>query len=263
VFDWACESDPENPPGVGYILMEKREGKPLVWRRPRQRRRRRLCSSWWTFSSKWKSTLLQEIESIVSSSAKDAQFSLQGLAQHATFRVRDGEGPLCPFPTPSESLNAILKSYLEMMASGELGTRDPLDTFLVHRYRVDAIDNLWNDHASDGPSFLKHPDDNGYYMLVNDLFDIVEVIDWEWTCTVPKAEAFCSPCMMCPVGEFYSGSNEPATDELRLADIFQERGPQDLASCVMEGGRSRDSSSLSGLNARPPTERRWRISSWG
>ncbi|QSS50860.1 hypothetical protein I7I53_06026 [Histoplasma capsulatum var. duboisii H88] len=31
IFDWACESDPGNPLGVDYILMEKLDGKPLDW----------------------------------------------------------------------------------------------------------------------------------------------------------------------------------------------------------------------------------------
>ncbi|KAG5991151.1 hypothetical protein E4U52_003960 [Claviceps spartinae] len=33
VFDWACESDPTNTIGVGYILMEKLNGTPLDWQR--------------------------------------------------------------------------------------------------------------------------------------------------------------------------------------------------------------------------------------
>ena len=31
IFDWACESDPGNHLGTGYILMEKLGGKPLDW----------------------------------------------------------------------------------------------------------------------------------------------------------------------------------------------------------------------------------------
>ncbi|KAJ5101905.1 hypothetical protein NUU61_004127 [Penicillium alfredii] len=30
-IDWACESDPGNPLGVDYILMEKLDGNPLDW----------------------------------------------------------------------------------------------------------------------------------------------------------------------------------------------------------------------------------------
>lgn len=39
IFDWACESDPENLLGVGYILMEQLDGKSLDWQaaNPEQR----------------------------------------------------------------------------------------------------------------------------------------------------------------------------------------------------------------------------------
>ena len=70
---------------------------------------------------------------------------------------------------------------------------------------------------------------------MNDSFDIVGVIDWEWTSTASKAEAFAPPCMMWPVAEFYDGSNELAEEEVRLASIFRERGRVDLAKCVVEG----------------------------
>jgi hypothetical protein len=41
--------------------------------------------------------------------------------------------------------------------------------------------------------------------------------------------------MMWPVQKFYSGSNELAKDELRLAAIFHERGREDLANCIING----------------------------
>ncbi|EPS33490.1 hypothetical protein PDE_08452 [Penicillium oxalicum 114-2] len=86
--------------------------------------------------------------------------------------------------------------------------------------------------------FLKHPDHKGDHILVNDSFDILGVIDWEWTRTVPKAEAFCSPCMMWPVADFYNGSNEVAADELHLAAIFMEKGHEDIANFVLNGRKA-------------------------
>src|SRR5690554_6346785 len=41
--------------------------------------------------------------------------------------------------------------------------------------------------------------------------------------------------MMWPVEEFYNGSNDLVMEELRLAAIFQERGREDLAHCVLDG----------------------------
>jgi hypothetical protein len=41
--------------------------------------------------------------------------------------------------------------------------------------------------------------------------------------------------MMWPVEEFYDGNNALDKDELRLANIFRERGLEDLAQCVTQG----------------------------
>lgn len=39
---------------------------------------------------------------------------------------------------------------------------------------------------------------------------------------------------MWPVGRFYDGSNELSDEEVRFANIFRERGRNDLAECVMK-----------------------------
>jgi len=99
----------------------------------------------------------------------------------------------------------------------------------THRFRLDILTNLLEDAPSGNQFFLKHPDDKG------DTFDIVGIIDWEWTYAVSKAEAFCSPCIIWPVAKFYSGSNELAEDELRLAAIFNKRGRKDLTNYIING----------------------------
>ncbi|KAI1090546.1 hypothetical protein F5B19DRAFT_504012 [Rostrohypoxylon terebratum] len=119
-----------------------------------------------------------------------------------------------------------------MIASGEIAATYPIDVYLVHRFRLDILNNMAEEILSDGKFYLKHPDDKGDHILVNKNYDIVSIIDWEWCHTVSKEYAFSSPCMMWPVAEFYDGSNELADDELRFASIFRERGRSDLASYV-------------------------------
>ncbi|KAJ5585625.1 uncharacterized protein N7459_005425 [Penicillium hispanicum] len=183
IFDWACESDPENMLGVGYILMEKLGGKSLDWQAANLEQKEKIMRQLVDMFLEIERHPFNAIGSLFSS-AGDTIF-VHGLAHQSIFRD-------------------IVGSLLENVPPG--------DQF-----------------------FLKHPDDKGDHILVNDSFDILGVIDWEWTWTVPKAEAFCSPCMMWPVAEIYDGSNELAADELRLAAIFLERGREDLANCVLNG----------------------------
>lgn len=234
IFDWACESDPENSLGVGYILMEMLDGKPLDWEAATPEQREKIMQQVADIFLEIEKHSFDAMGSLYCSGPDASEFDVRGLAQPSTFQV-GGEGPLGPFSSSIEGSRATLKTHLSMIASGEINADYPVDTYLAHRFRLDIVDDLWKDAFLEGKFFLKHPDDKGDHIMVNDTFDIVGIIDWEWTQTVSKAEAFCSPCMMWPVGEFYSGSNELDPAELRLADIFRERGRQDLASYVING----------------------------
>ncbi|EEH09420.1 conserved hypothetical protein [Histoplasma capsulatum G186AR] len=231
IFDWACESDPGNPLGVDYILMEKLDGKPLDWQATTPRQKEKIMQQLIDIFLEIEKHPFEAMGSLFSS-AGDA-IEIQGLAHQSTWQV--GKGPLGPFSSLLEGSQAMLESYLGMIASGEIDPCYPVETYIVHRFRQDIVGALSENILPDNQFFLKHPDDKGDHILVNDHFDIVGVIDWEWTRTVSRAEAFCSPCMMWPVNEFYDGSNQLAADELRLAAIFQERGRADLANYVLKG----------------------------
>ncbi|KAK1762608.1 hypothetical protein QBC33DRAFT_258357 [Phialemonium atrogriseum] len=243
IFDWACESDPENPVGVGYILMEKLDGKPLDWQEATPTQKEKVMQQLADIFLEIEKHPFEAMGSLVSSAEDTTEFEVQGLAHPATFRMGGG-GPLGPFSSSLRGSRAMLESYLAMIASSEIDACHPVDAYLAHHFRLEVVGGLWEDVSSGGQSFLKHPDDKGDHILVNSSFDVVGIIDWEWTQTVSRAEAFCSPCMLWPVTEFYNGSNELAADELRLASIFRERAVKILLTMLSRAGRSRDSSSL-------------------
>jgi hypothetical protein len=221
VFDWACESDPKNPLGVGYILMEKLDGKPLRWPEMTPEQREKVMQQLVDIFLGIEKNPFKAVGSLAYS--ETGTIDIQGLADPSTFHL--GQGPLGPFASSLEGARDMLKTIFGMIVSGEIDNSSPVDTYLVHRFRLDIVDILYNDMQSDSQIFLKHPDDKGDHILVNESFDIVGIIDWEWTQTVSKAEAFSSPCMMWPVGEFYNGSNELEPDESRFAAIFREKVP--------------------------------------
>ncbi|KAK3185503.1 hypothetical protein K4F52_005814 [Lecanicillium sp. MT-2017a] len=167
------------------------------------------------------------------------------LAQHHTFRYGEDSRPLGPFCSSSAALRSLVNAYLDLIAVGEIGTvANAVDVFLAHRFRLNVLDSS-KDLATETARtpengeefFLKHPDDEGDHSFVNDDFDIVGIIDWEWCITTSKEEAFSSPCMMWPVADFYDGSNELAHEELLLASVFREKGRDDLAGYVLNGQR--------------------------
>jgi hypothetical protein len=98
---------------------------------------------------------------------------------------------------------------------------------------IGIIDEIGQGQRVGESFYLKHPDDKGDHIFVDDSFNIAGIIDWEWTQTVPSEDAFTSPCMMWLVGRFYERPNELSDEEVRFADIFCERGRDDLAQCVV------------------------------
>lgn len=234
IFDWACESDPTNQLGVGYILMEKLDGKPLDWQEATPEQKEKVLQQLVVIFLEIEKHPFKAMGSL-GFSERDA-IDVQGLANQSIYRV--GRGPPGPFSSVLESSQAVLEAYLAMIGSGEIDSGCPVETYLVHQFRQDLVGALLEDLPADNQFYLKHPDDKGDHILVNDSFDIVGVIDWEWAQTVSRAEAFCSPCMMWPVSEFYDGSNELTAEELRLAAIFREKGHGDLADCVINGRKA-------------------------
>ncbi|KAG6013426.1 hypothetical protein E4U54_006758 [Claviceps lovelessii] len=234
VFDWACESDPTNTTGVGYMLVEKMPGTPLQWQSATAAQREKIVRQLAEIMLEIERHPFEQLGSLVAA-VSDSQMQLGGLAQHSTCRSGDGGRPLGPFRSSRDAFGALVEAHLRMIAAGEIGTADNApDVFRAHRFRLDLVDQVSESNGGER-FFLKHADDKGDHILVNADFDIVAIIDWEWCGTTSRQEAFSSPCMMWPVAAFYDGSNELAEEELLLARVFRERGRHDLARCVLDG----------------------------
>ncbi|KAI3316850.1 hypothetical protein HD806DRAFT_516596 [Xylariaceae sp. AK1471] len=195
IFDWACESDRSNPLGqVGYILMEKMAGKTLDWQEASPSQKEKVMQQLVDIFLEIEKHPFDVMGSILLSRDSTA-FEIQGFAHLATY-YGGTEGPIGPFHSLLEAARDVVKLYLTMIASGEIGATYPIDVFLVHRFRLDFLDNVGKDVLLSERFFLKHPDDKGDHIFVNEAFDIVGIIDWEWCRTVLKEDAFSLPCMM-------------------------------------------------------------------
>lgn len=80
--------------------------------------------------------------------------------------------------------------------------------------------------SNNGDFYLKHADDKGDHILVDEDFNITGIVDWEWAHTAPASHAFNSPIAFLPVADFYDGKNGLGEDEHLLASIFEKKGPR-------------------------------------
>lgn len=198
----------------------------------------------------------------------EPSFRISSPAEHSTFGWGKNGGPIGPSTSSKEAMRTKVAACLDLIHAGEIGTADnAVDVLLAHRFRLDVLDQAFSSHENGKTGrekfYLKHPDDKRDHILANADFDIVGIIDWEWCSTASKEEAFSTPCMMWPVAKFYDGSNELAEEEVLLAEIYRDKGRDDLAEYVLKGRQIQDCFLRSVRSAqRIRTKRRLLVYSW-
>jgi hypothetical protein len=160
---------------------------------------------------------------------------------------------LGPFDKLETALKSMEEHHFKAMIGGELRTLSP-DNMLVHFWRWQQIPRIVSDVADDPSFYLKHPDDKGDHILVDDDYNITGIIDWEFISTENKALAFSSPCMMWPIGKLFDGSNDLSGEEIEFAEIFSRCGGEDLAKCVLRGRKHQRLMSYLGSGGVDPAD---------
>lgn len=141
-----------------------------------------------------------------------------------------------PLSSLKEYHNASLRLILDLILREEMYSQRPIDAYLIHRFLLDLMPLVIPASAYKEEAFyLKHADDKGDHILVDDDFNIIGVIDWEWAHTAPAAHAFNSPIAFLPVAHFYDGANILGDEEVTFAEILDAKGRGDLAGFVRSG----------------------------
>ncbi|KAF7559438.1 hypothetical protein G7046_g4727 [Stylonectria norvegica] len=143
--------------------------------------------------------------------------------------------PLGPFCSVEDYHRSSLKLILDLIIREEMYSEQAVDAYLIHRYLVDLIPRVLSPVHGDDKYYLKHADDKGDHILVDEDFNITGIIDWEWAHTASAAHAFNSPIGFLPVGDFYDGKNDLGDDEAVFAGLLEQKGREDLARFVWEG----------------------------
>ncbi|KAI4843019.1 hypothetical protein E4T44_06979 [Aureobasidium sp. EXF-8845] len=215
----------ESEIGTPYMLMEKLSGKPL---------------NWVDASTRQKTKIMEQLVDVFLELEKHPfpatgslfEGGLVGPFAQSHMFVSPSES-LGPYSTLEESLTSILEHEKEMIMSGELATL-ATDNYLTHLWRIEHLPSLLAS-VIDDHFYLKHADDKGDHILIDEDYNITGIIDWEFASTETKNSAFSSPCMMWPVQEYYDGSNDLSPEEREFAQMFQGRGRQDMAQMILQG----------------------------
>jgi hypothetical protein len=132
---------------------------------------------------------------------------------------------LGPFLSTKEYFSAHIQLILDLIIQQESYVDRAVDAFLIHRLLLDKVPEACSQtHLDDGKFYLKHADEKGDQILIDDEFNITGIIDWEWAHTDSKSGAFNSPIVLLPVTDFYAGENSIGEDEIFLRSVLKQKG---------------------------------------
>jgi hypothetical protein len=233
IYDFALGGE-ANPVGVGYILMEKLPGKSLRWSLASEDQRTTVLSGVAdAFIELHKHPLPQM-------GALQLEPGAGAIGQFARESLLDLENShlagLGPFTSVEEYHTSSIRLILDHILRKEKYTSQPVDAYLIHRFLLDVVSKVSPTlHDQKSQFYLKHADDKGDHILVDEDYNITGIIDWEWAHTAPFELAFNSPIACLPVGDFYDGANSLGEDEITLVRLLTDKGREDLAAAVRKG----------------------------
>jgi aminoglycoside phosphotransferase (APT) family kinase protein len=149
------------------------------------------------------------------------------------FVVLDPEGP---FENALDYYTAWAEQYLALIADRQLYTAYPVDAYLVYRFLKENAGQLVQDEGkakgkttASGGFFLKHVDDHGGHLLLDDDDNITGIIDWQMARVVPRAEAFGPSLISVDMSALGRGRVSLGVDDAALVAALREKGHRDLA----------------------------------
>jgi hypothetical protein len=220
-----------NGVGVNYILMDKLQASPLRWHNlgpdGRHHILRQLA----------KVFISLERNSFRQTGSIQPQASIAAFADRVAFGANHSHEttPLGPFGNLHEHLEHTITCYLRLIESSQWAVDDSVSSYLIYRSLLDVFHRVLPANSANGHDFyLRHQDDKGDHILVNEEVSIVGIIDWEGSKVVGKPFAFSAPVMLLP-RSFDEGNNQLSRDEEDLAQIFDSLGRSDMAACIRDG----------------------------
>ncbi|TFY64443.1 hypothetical protein EVJ58_g2613 [Rhodofomes roseus] len=225
---------PGNEVGAGYMLVEKVDGHPLDWYSLDDAGKRKVLKQFATIQAELAKHPLPAIGCL----KQPGSVQIGPLVHERMARKREsGELILLgPFKSALDMYTAFAKRQIENILNEELYVDNPTTPLLVYQYLLDIMPAILPKRpGDDGEFYVKHMDDKGDHIFVDETLNIVSLIDWEWAQTIPKELAFCAPLFLLDVGEFYDDNIDLSPDEALLISALQTSKSEDLAICVRNG----------------------------
>ncbi|RXK38985.1 hypothetical protein M231_03715 [Tremella mesenterica] len=139
---------------------------------------------------------------------------------------------ICPFKSSRDRFISQIDLILEDIEKGLRFVDDPQTAYLVHLQVKQWIMEDLTLGVEEEEFYIKHADDKGDHIMVDDEGNITGIIDWEWAYSTTKSEAFSAPLGLVNISDYFNGSNSLSPQEERLAETYEKLGRPDLSAWV-------------------------------
>ncbi|KAG8623886.1 hypothetical protein KVT40_008862 [Elsinoe batatas] len=211
--------------GSSYILMDRVDGKPY---------------DSWTASQEVKQRVMDGVADVLITMSKNALPQAGSLVPSdsgstvvsacASTRFVN-VGKLGPFQSDEQYYTGYIHHYLDLIADGQLYVDYPDIAFRFYHTMLAAVPSLC---APSGPPafYIKHVDDKGDHIMINNQGIITGIIDWQFARCVPSSEAFGASYLTANMEAIYAGRIELSEDDRALAALVRDKGHPDLAALL-------------------------------
>lgn len=198
VFYYALASDEKkkNPVGVSFMLQEKLAGAPLDWHWATETQRAKIADQLADIYLELEKYPLNMTGSPILTDGLVSDDLASQVGPYTELQLfASPTDPLGPFTSSITAYKSMFKRQIDLLVMRQF-TSLPVDHYLAFRWRLEIISTLASSISDTVPFCLKHPDDKGDHLLVDENYNITAIIDWESTSAEVKEFAFTSPCMM-------------------------------------------------------------------
>lgn len=225
-----CGTGTDHGTGVSFILMEELRGTPWVGQgvSSDEANKDEKTKVWSGLAD-----ILTELEKHPFPKAGSLSLQLSDIEVSAVasdrFLVLTPTGP---FTTSVDYYAAFAEQYLELIVDGQLYTEYPVNAYLVYRFLKDNVTQLVSQEEIQTTEkfYLKHVDDKGDHLLVDEQLNITGIIDWQMARIVPRHEAFGPSLVTADMKALCTGKFSLSPNDLELADMLGRRGLSDITS---------------------------------
>ncbi|CAK7206815.1 hypothetical protein SEUCBS139899_009621 [Sporothrix eucalyptigena] len=232
LHDFGLRGDASNEVGVAYMLIDKLPGKPFDTHSATAKQTAKVLEQWAGMLCELGRHPLDKVGSLEFKSASGRGPIVLG----PVAGDRTGTLPcsLGPFSDARSFYIAWADTHLDLIRDGQLFSQHPVDAYLIFRWIKEQVAASDENNAGgwppewqslhDGPFFLRHVDDKGDHLLVDDDYNITDVIDWTFARTAPAYEAFAPALVTASTNDLFSGAPGLSDMDRALEQALQTIG---------------------------------------